>query len=317
MLRALLPLTAVRLCLLLVLCLPVTQATAQEEQKNESQSHKIRVGSSTLDVLFSGPVDNQASKTILDWTRRSARAVTIYYGRFPVPSVRIRIKPYPGRGVRGGRAYGGAQPVITISAGTSSTPHDFAQDWRMVHEMIHLAFPMLDQRHNWMTEGLAVYVESIARLQAKDLDEATVWKGFVDGMQKGLPRAGDKGLDHTPTWGRTYWGGAIFCLVADLEIRAQTNGKKNLQDALRGVLAAGGDHRTHWPLVKALKAGDAATGTRVLMDLYEAWRATPVDPKLAELWKRLGVEDNGRTVSFDDTADLASVRREIGKPAAH
>lgn len=311
--RVRLPAIVFRLFLLLVLCLPVSWAQAQ----GGSQNHEIKVGTSKLKVLFSTPVGDEARQTILDWTRRSARAVTVYYGQFPVPSVRIRIDPFPGRGVRGGRAYGGAQPVITIAAGTSSTPYDFAQDWRMVHEIIHLAFPMLDQRHNWMTEGLAVYVESVARLQAKDLDEATVWKGFVDGMEKGVPGAGDRGLDHTPTWGRTYWGGAIFCLVADLEIRAQTKGKKTLQDALRGVLASGGNHRSHWPLVKALKAGDATTGTNVLMDLYEAWRATPVDPKLAELWKRLGIEDNGRTVSFDDTADLASVRREIGKPAVH
>ena len=41
-------------------------------------------------------------------------------------------------------------------------------------------------------------------------------------MPKGLPQAGDQGLDNTGTWGREYWGGAMFCLLADIEIRKAT-----------------------------------------------------------------------------------------------
>ena len=41
-------------------------------------------------------------------------------------------------------------------------------------------------------------------------------------MPKGLPQAGDQGLDNTATWGRKYWGGAMFCLLADIEIRKAT-----------------------------------------------------------------------------------------------
>ena len=317
MVRKLLTLTALKIALLALLLWPATIANAQVTGSNDPLVHKVRVKGATLTVRFSSLPEPAARKAMLDWTQRSANAVALYYGHFPLRSARIFINPFSGRGVRGGTAYGGTKPRIVISAGTDSSARDFANDWRMVHEMIHLAFPMIDQRHSWMTEGLAVYVESIARLQASDLDEATVWKGFIDGMEKGLPRAGDRGLDNTPTWGRTYWGGAIFCLVADLEIRKQTDGKKTLQDALRAVIKAGGDHRTYWSLTKALAAGDSATGTTVLVDLYEAWRATPVDPELPKLWKRLGIEDKGRSVSFDDTADLAVTRRAIGKPATH
>ena len=48
------------------------------------------------------------------------------------------------------------------------------------------------------------------------------------------------------------------------------------------------------------------------MDLYLKWRATPVDPKLDELWARLGILDRVRSVSFDDSAELASLRKQIG-----
>jgi hypothetical protein len=70
-----------------------------------------------------------------------------------------------------------------------------------------------------------------------------MWADLVRDMPKGLPEPGDQGLDNTHTWGRTYWGGALFCFLADIEIRKQTKNEKGLQDALRGILNAGGDIR--------------------------------------------------------------------------
>ena len=44
-------------------------------------------------------------------------------------------------------------------------------------------------------------------------------------------QGGGFGLDNTHTWGRTYWGGAMFCLLADVEIRRRTHNRRGLQDA--------------------------------------------------------------------------------------
>jgi len=123
--------------------------------------------------------------------------------------------------------------------------------------------------------------------------------------------AGDKGLDHTHTWGRTYWGGALYCLQADVEIRRETQNAKGLQDALRGILEAGGDIREDWELQKALEIGDRATGTHVLMNLYGSMKDKPVEVDLDALWKQLGVTvEDGKVVLVDDRA-LAGVRRAI------
>jgi hypothetical protein len=53
--------------------------------------------------------------------------------------------------------------------------------------------------------GIA-YVEPIARAQAGQLPVEEVWAGMVQGMPQGEPRPGDKGLERTHTWGRTYFG---------------------------------------------------------------------------------------------------------------
>lgn len=277
------------------------------------QTFEIAVPKATLTVSFTPDAFRLDRKHFLDWIADSANTVAIFYDRFPLNKTRVRLVPADGKGVKGGQAFGEGGGFIRVIVGRESDRQDLEKDWVMVHEMVHLAFPRLNRRHNWLAEGLAVYVESVARLQTGDLAPGFVWRGFALGMRNGLPEEGDRGLDHTPTWGRTYWGGALFCLVADIRIQERTGGTRTLRHALRAVLSAGGNYETHWPIEKALALGDAATGTTVLMDLYEAWRATPVAPDLTELWQQLGVEVVGRTARFDDTATLAPIRKRIGE----
>ena len=104
-----------------------------------------------------------------------------------------------------------------------------------------MAFPSVSRQHHWIEEGLATYVEPIARAQAGSLRAERVWADMVRDMPQGQPGPGDRGLDHTRNWGRTYWGGAVFCLLADVQFRARTGNRRGLQHALRGILAAGGN----------------------------------------------------------------------------
>jgi hypothetical protein len=248
---------------------------------------------------------------VLNWITASARAVAHYYGRFPVPHVRILLTLVTGAGVRSGTTYGGQDPLIKISLGQFTTAAMLPRDWVMTHEMVHLAFPSVPHRHHWIEEGIATYVEPLARYATGQLSAETVWHDLVEGLPKGLPGPGDKGLDYTPTWGRTYWGGALFCLLADVEIRQKTANRCGLQDALRAIVAAGGSMQVAWPLVRAFEAGDQAIEVPVLMELYNQMKASPVEIDLADLWQHLGVETRGATVVFHDDASLASVRRAI------
>src|SRR5207245_9318093 len=130
--------------------------------------------------------------------------------------------------------------------------------------MTHMALSDGGDDSRWFSEGCAVYVEGIARTQAGNRTQQDVFAEQIRQMPKGLPQSGDRGLDHTHTWGRTYWGGALFCFLADVEIRRQTQNKKGLQEALRGILNSGGDMRVAWALEKALDVGDEDTGTIIM-----------------------------------------------------
>ncbi|HTV06919.1 MAG TPA: hypothetical protein VME86_16235 [Acidobacteriaceae bacterium] len=281
-----------------------------------ASSHTLRVGGASIEVDFSSGSIDLSPNDILQWVERAAQAVTIYYDRFPVGSERILVVFAPDRdGVGGGTTWGGVGgfPAFTrIHVGQHATLQDLTDDWMMTHEMVHTAFPSQADEHHWIEEGLAVYVEPVARVQAGFLHPEKIWNDMVRDMPKGDPQAGDQGLDRTHTWGRTYWGGAQFCLLADVTIRKQTGNRKGLQDALRAIVDAGGTIDTEWPLTKALTVGDKATGTTILMDQYKRMSDAPVTVDLNAIWKELGVvavPDGG--VRFDDTAPFAAVREAI------
>ena len=112
-------------------------------------------------------------------------------------------------------------------------------------------------------------------------------------------------------------GGHILAGAVDLEgagrdwsIRAANR----LDDAIRGILDAGGDTSVRWTALQTLAAGDRAIGGSVLTQLYRqhAERAVPVD--LDALFLRLGVSWRNGEVVLDDTAEQAPLRRALTAP---
>lgn len=271
-------------------------------------------GGGTLDVQFTSPPSAETRRVAAGWISNAARAVTAYYGDFPPRRAELRITPREGRSVSNGRAFGGDGPLVTIALGQAATSADVADDWVLTHEMIHLCFPSVDERHHWIEEGLATYVESIARARSGNLSPERAWADLVNGLPQGLPEAGDRGLDFTPTWGRTYWGGALFFLRVDVETRRRTGNRRGLEHALRAIAAEGGTIGHWWKIDRVLAVGDAATGVPVMREIYDEMKATPVMVDLPALWRELGIVRRGQRVSFDDSAPLAAIRRAMTTP---
>jgi hypothetical protein len=307
---------------LLLGAVPATRSSAQSELMRDRMPYDafdrmpktdLDVPSGVIHIAFGAGEFALPKEKILEWVAASAKAVSIYYGRFPVNSLRLLFVPVDGARVRGGTTWGYRGAAIRIPLGRDANMDDLKRDWVMVHEMVHLALPDMEDRYAWLSEGLAVYVEPVARVQAGDLSAKEIWTAMVRDMPKGLPQAGDRGLDNTDTWGRRYWGGATFCLFADVEIRKRTNNRMGLQDAMRGVLAAGGNHEVDWPIERILSTADRAAGVDVLTKLHDAWGPKPVTPDLDALWRDLGLRVRDGGIEFDDTAPLAAIRMAITK----
>jgi hypothetical protein len=270
------------------------------------------VGDSRIDIHIEKGSLDVSNQDLMQSVHRASDSVMTYYGRNPVPGVLPRIIPSKGKGVRGGQTFGESEGgFIRIQVGSGTANSDLETDWLLTHEMVHLALPSVDDKHHWVEEGIATYVEPIARVRAGHRGAHAMRFELVRDLPQGLPMPGDKGLDNTHTWGRTYWGGALFCLVADVEIHRQTSNRKGLEDALRGILNAGGDIRYDWELKEVLSMGDQATRVSVLASLYNKMKNRPYEVGLPAMWKELGVEREGDTVRFIDTAPFAATRRAI------
>ena len=300
-----------RTLLLLLALAGSAQAASPEIETISDFESAMDYGGARISIDIRDRVLREKKAILLDWVSYSIDTVTRYYGRFPVENVTISLQVSGGQAVRFGQAFGGDSPFVRVVVGENVTEEALRRDWIMVHELVHLAMADVPQAHRWWLEGVATYVESIARAQRGHLTADFVWNGFYHRMPQGLPQAGDRGLDLTPTWGRTYWGGAMFCLLADIEIRKLTDNQKSLQDALRGVLDAGYSMHASTSAMQIFDAADRATGVDVLVPLYLEMKGHPYPVDLDQLWRELGISVDGDVIRYDDDAPLAPVRRAL------
>jgi hypothetical protein len=273
---------------------------------------RLEIGGSAVDLAVAPGERALSTDALAAWVSRSASGVSAYLGGLPVPRVLVIVLPGGGRRPVGyGSTMGNGGASIMVSIAGACAEADLREDWVLVHEMVHLALPNLPRRHRWVEEGLSTYVEPVIRARLGLIEPAERWAELVRSLPKGQPRPGDSGLDLTRSWGSTYWGGALFWLLADLEIRERSGNRLGLEDAVRGIVAAGGSIAVSWDLERLLRAGDAALGLDVLGRLHTRMGSSPWGVDLDALWRRLGVVPAAGGVRLEPDAPLAAVRDAI------
>ena len=266
----------------------------------------------TIDVTLAGHAPEPSEAALKTWVELAGRAVAGYYGSFPVPRVALTIRRGGSGKISSGRTEGsGGEASIRIDVGEDATAKDLEESWVLVHEMVHLALPSLPRHHAWLEEGIATYVEPLARARAGLAPREEIWKWLLWGLPKGQEALDGRGLEEARGWSATYWGGALFCFLADVGIRERAADRKSLDDALRGIVRAGGNVTVTWPIERVLQTGDTAAGVPVLTELYAKMgqAAMPID--LHGMFQRLGVSIRDGRITYDDGAALAAVRRGI------
>jgi predicted metalloprotease with PDZ domain len=277
------------------------------------------VAGATLDVVLLGEPLAMGDAETVGWVKSAAGCVASLFGRFPVSATVFVVPARRGDGVVFGRVFSLAGASVVLLFGTEAKPASMHTDWVAVHELFHLGTPSFVGEAHWLEEGLATYYEPILRERAGWMTEEDLWRHFAEAMPRGLRKEGDPpALDDRDDIDSTYWGGALFAMLADVRIREATGGARSLDDVLRAALAQLGDATHGARLADFVRVGDAATGTHVLADLVarDAVAGEPVD--LAGLWRDLGVvEAAGGGVALRDDAPRAAVRKGIAAGGVH
>jgi predicted metalloprotease with PDZ domain len=285
----------------------------------ELRTSHLEVDGAALDVELLGPPLAMTDAKAVAWVRNAAACVAPLFGRFPVDAT-VFVVPVPGaEEVVFGRAFSlaGASVVLLFGSDTrAETAHD---DWVVVHELFHLGTPSFVGEGHWLEEGLATFYEPLLRERAGWMSEADLWKHFVEEMPRGQRKAGaPQSIEEREDIDSTYWGGALFALLADIRIIQDTRGERSLDDALRAALAREGDATHEARVHDFLQIADEATATRVLAQVYTdfALHGAPVD--LPALWRSLGIEvSSAGAVRLHDDAPLAWLRKAIGSGSKH
>ncbi|HEX3345527.1 MAG TPA: hypothetical protein VHS09_13180 [Polyangiaceae bacterium] len=280
---------------------------------------KAAAPGATLDVVLLGEPLAMGDAETVGWVKSAAGCVAGLFGRFPVDATVFVVPASRGDGVVFGRVFSLAGASVVLLFGTEAKPASMHTDWVAVHELFHLGTPSFVGEAHWLEEGLATYHEPILRERAGWMTEADLWHHFATSMPRGLRKEGDPpALDDRDDIDSTYWGGALFAMVADVRIREQTGGARSLDDVLRAALAELGDATHAARLEDFVRVGDAPTGTHVLADLvaHDAVAGEPID--LDGLWRELGVaEGPDGGVLLKEDAPRADVRRGIAAGGRH
>ncbi|MFT5354664.1 MAG: hypothetical protein ACI9KE_001871 [Polyangiales bacterium] len=287
-----------RLFILVLATLPfaLTTNVAQAERAAPESSSQAQTPQVTLDVHIEGRRGSLDEATIRRWVGSMVRMAGDYCGHFPVDALRVEVRLRSGRRVVFGQHFTGRRVVIHVGRNTSEDA--LRRDHVLLHELLHTALPSLDRRHRWMREGLSTYLETMVRAQNGIITEDDVWNRWTDSMENGMPRAGDRGLDRTPTWGRVYWGGALFWMVVDVELRRATQGRHTVRSLVAGIVARGGVARRRWSMQRLLRVADQVSGTQVVSQAYRRMALRPSAPNLDSFFARLGVRRSGDRVQF-------------------
>ena len=90
-----------------------------------------------------------------------------------------------------------------------------------------------------------------------------------------------------------------------------THNRKNLREALRGILENGYSMRASATPMQIFESANPAIGVTVLVPLYQKMKADPFPVDLDELWQELGVGTENDAIVYDDDAPLAHIRKAL------
>lgn len=278
-----------------------------------SKNDDVQVGSSIIAIRYDGEFSAPLKTSVKRWVSDSARAVAHYYGEFPVKTCTVLLHATDGGGVGVASAeFQNGKVVLDVPLGVETESSEFDDDWILTHEMVHLAFPLVWDKDRWLAEGMATYVEPIARMQVGKLSSKSVWSDMYFRCPSGLARNASEKFSQSRRIDRLYWGGATFCLMLDMELRRQSNNKYGLQQALAIVTKSGANFNSELEPRDALALADKALGVNTLVRFYDKHVNSTENPDLKQIFSQLGVVSApGKSVRFDDNAPLADVRLRI------
>lgn len=252
----------------------------------------VRLPGGVLEVAVLGRPSHMDDAALCAWLHQAAREVLTVRRSFPYPRVTVRLVAVPGREdpVPFGMVLWSSPPSISLLVGQDAAPASFTRDWVAVHELLHLAHPIILPRVAWLSEGLATYYTELARARSGRQTPERAWRELLAGFERGRRAVGSRTMEDVVTRGDsymgTYWTGALVSLHLDVELRRATGNTRGLDEVLER-LAASGPVATFDGFGAAV---DAVAGRPLFHEVLSRHLPRPAFAELEPLLEALGVE---------------------------
>jgi hypothetical protein len=258
---------------------------------------------------------------VRDWMLRGARAITMIYGSFPVPSPQVLVIPI-GRGgeaVPWGQVQRGGGAAAHLFIDQTRSTEEFAADWVLVHELSHFVHPNLGSDSAWLSEGLATYYQYVARARAGMLTEQESWQKLHEGFERGRQQT-RRGVDLVEAtrnmreqriFMRVYWTGTALALLADLALRDAGSSLDAVLEAFKDCCLA--EPRV-WEAGEFLQRLDRLAGNEILSELSGRYLGSDRFPDLTQAYTRLGLRESHGRIQLDADPAASALRRAIMAP---
>lgn len=271
----------------------------------------------TVSVLDGPLAVNRAQ--IERWLKAVGGAVSTVDGRLPADRLQVLIVPSRSAAPIGfgvvGRA-GGASVLLFVASDASE--EQLKAHWVTPHELSHLFLPFVRRESAWLSEGLATYYQDVLRARAGLVSADEAWRHMAVNLsqarQEGTGRmmaAESAAMYRTYAFRSVYWAGTAYFLMADVELRRRSGGKKSLDRAI-ATLTARGDPML-WDADDLLRELDRACGLEVFVPLADRVLSQPF-PDFEQTLVDLGIAVSAERITLDDQAPLADIRRTIMRP---
>ena len=280
----------------------------------------LRAGGSQLHVDVVDVADAHRRAQLQGWLEEVAGATLTAFGRYPLPSARVRItqidsddeSPVPwGQTLRRG------EPSVLLYVRRDAGLAELRADWTAIHELSHLFHPYMGGDGRWLSEGLASYYQNVLRARAGMLSADEAWRRLEAGFGRGRREdsqasLGELSRSHRGTM-RVYWAGAAFWLEADIALRRDH--ASSLDEVLSRYssccLRGTGLVEPETFLAKL----DELSHTQVFSGLYARYAPSREFPDLAPAYRALGIATRDDRLAFAG-GPAARLRRSIMAPPA-
>lgn len=252
------------------------------------------------------------------WLSTAAGAVTAVSSEFPNPQTQVLVSDVPRSGespVPFGYVMRDQGESVHFFVDSAREPDELAYDWTAVHEFAHLLLPYV--RSKWVSEGFASYYQNVLQARTGAYSELEAWRrlgrSFRSARRSGAGMS-PNGTAHEDFWRARmmiYWSGAAIALHADVQLRARSGGVTSLDTVLGKLVRCCLPSSKTWEAEPLFLELDMLGGEGVFAELYRRHADSRGMPPTKALFRRLGIVGSGDQIRFDESAELAWVRRGI------